>query len=191
MGKYKCLDTYKYEKGEYTLITLREQDIYKIKDWRNAQIDILRQKELLTDETQKKYFDEVIKPSFLEKNPKQILFSYLYKNKCIGYGGFVHISWMDKRAEISFLVDNNRAENEKIYQQDFLNYMELIKEIAFLYIGFNRIFTETYDFRKKHIESLELSGFIPEGRIKQHIIIDNKYIDSVFHVFNKQDYNEK
>jgi RimJ/RimL family protein N-acetyltransferase len=158
MKTYKYLDIAEYKNGNYLLLPIRRRDIYKIKDWRNAQIDVLRQEKLLTDDEQTRYFDEVIQPSFSDKKPDQILFSYLYKNECIGYGGFVHIDWPNKTAEISFLVDDKRAKDEKTYRKDFENYLELVKEIAFTRIGFQKIFTETYAFRKQHIAILENAG---------------------------------
>lgn len=191
MKIYKCLSKNSYEYGDYSLISLREQDIYKIKDWRNSQIDVLRQKELLTNISQKKYFNEIIKPSFSEQFPNQILFSFLYKNECIGYGGFVHISWEDKRAEISFLIDNERAKTEAIYQQDFTIYLKIIKNIAFTCLDFNRVFVETYDIRKEHVGVIEASGFLLEGRMRQHVIINNKKADLLIHGFLKQYHNEK
>ncbi len=36
----------------------------------------------------------------------------------IGYGGLVHISWEDKRAEMSFLDQTSRAEDNLIYKND-------------------------------------------------------------------------
>ena len=57
MKTYKCLSKNSYEYGDYSIISLRKQDIYKIKDWRNSQIEILRQKKILTNESQKKYYN--------------------------------------------------------------------------------------------------------------------------------------
>jgi len=43
----------------------------------------------------------------------------------------VHISWPNKRAEMSFLVNNSRAANNGEYGEDFYNFIELMKELCF------------------------------------------------------------
>jgi len=149
--------------------------------WRNAQLKVLRQREPLTPEKQERYYQGVILPSFAEKTPRQILFSYLHKEELIGYGGLVHISWEDRRAEVSFLVDPDRVGDSSIYSQDFSLYLSLIKQAAFQHLGFMRVFTETYDIRPHHISILESSGFQLEGRLKAHVWIDGKPVDSLIH----------
>jgi hypothetical protein len=36
---------------------------------------------------------------------ESLLFSFLKNGECIGYGGLVHINWIDQNAEISFMID--------------------------------------------------------------------------------------
>jgi len=107
--KYSFLPGKKYCLNKYSLVPLRERDVESIRKWRNEQIDILRQNKPLTKDEQSKYYHQVIKKSFYEKKPKIILFSFLIKNACIGYGGFVHIDWDSKKAELSFILDTNRT----------------------------------------------------------------------------------
>ena len=165
----------------YALVPLRGQDIFDIKRWRNAQMDILRQNTPLTDEMQKQYFESVIIPSFAEQTPSQILFSFLCDGLCIGYGGLVHISWTSKRAEVSFLVDPQRMEKADLYERDFSAFLQLIKQAAFTELHLHRLFTETFAIRPKHIEVLEKQNFIYEGRMKEHVVINGLFIDSIMH----------
>lgn len=181
MNVYKCLAKSVYEKEGYKLTTLREEDIFLIKDWRNAQIDVLRQKNKLTDEDQTRYYKSVVAPEFDKTRPSQILFSLLYEQSLIGYGGLVHISWEDKRAEVSFLVNPERALNDALYAKDFGAYLSLIKSAAYDDLKFNRLFTETYDIRPYHVSILEQNGFILEGRLRKHNFIQGKYVDSLIH----------
>lgn len=160
---------------------LRHEDIFLIKDWRNAQMDVLRQKAPLTDEDQQRYYDRVIKPSQESPQPEQILFSMLKDGECIGYGGLVHIFWQDKRAEVSFLMNPKLAEDPQYYTEAFSDFLKMIKEIAFNQLGFSRIFTETFDVRPRHIAILENSGFELEDRIRGHVIINEKPVDSLIH----------
>jgi 2-polyprenyl-3-methyl-5-hydroxy-6-metoxy-1,4-benzoquinol methylase/RimJ/RimL family protein N-acetyltransferase len=189
--KYICLSEEKYVLNDYALVALRKQDIYQIKEWRNVQIDVLRQKRLLTDAVQENYYQSAILPTYRQPFPRQILFSILRNEVCIGYGGLVNISWEDRRAEISFLVDHLRASNEAQYEGDFTNYLTLIKRIAFEELDLNRLFLETYDIRSKHIRIIENSGFSLEGRLRQHVTINGKKVDSLLHGMVKQAYRER
>src|SRR5688500_4916477 len=99
---YKVLEKQRSRYSNYTMVTIRYEDIFLIKEWRNEQLDVLRQKQPLTDEQQKLYFQTVVSKLFAEENPRQILVSYLKDEILIGYGGLVHIDWEDKRAEVSF-----------------------------------------------------------------------------------------
>ena len=174
--------------GNYQLIPLREQDIFDIKTWRNAQMDVLRQNHELTNEEQLQYFHEVIKPTFTEQKPNQMIFSFLLEEICIGYGGLTNIDWKSKRAELSFLLNPARVANNVVYEKDFSTFLTLIKRLAFEELQFHRIFTETYDIRPLHIAVLEKNGFVMEGRIRQHVLIGSQMVDSLLHGFIKKQY---
>ncbi len=106
--EYKILKHDTFFDGEYSLTSIRKEDLYLIKQWRNNQMDVLRQNKVLTDEDQLHYFHHIVFPEFDKNNPKQILLSFLYESRCIGYGGLTNIDWESKRAEISFLLDDGR-----------------------------------------------------------------------------------
>ncbi len=181
LNTYSCLNKQIFQIGRYSLVPLREQDISQIMHWRNSQIKVLRQKEKLTPAIQQKYYQHVIKPTFKEHRPDQILFSFLLNNECIGYGGIVHINWEFKRGEMSFLLDIKRVAQKKLYKQDFITFTNLLKDIAFNSLPLQRLFTETYDCRSQHISILEEAGFVSEGRLRRHIIINGKPMDSLIH----------
>lgn len=181
---YKCLKNNYLFLGDYSIRCIHKNDIMPIRDWRNLQIDVLRQNESLTKEQQVNYFTSEIFPSFIKTDPKQILLSFFYKNELIGYGGLVHISWQDKRGELSFLTNPSRHQN-KIYEDDFTSFILLIKQLAFDDLGFNRIHGETFAFRDFHISIMERNGFVREGIMKRHVQINNKFFDSIIHGCNK------
>ncbi len=189
MEQYECLKVQTQSIGDYQICPLRYEDMALIREWRNQQIDVLRQKKILTAQDQENYYQSVIKPLYVQKQPSQILFSYLKNMKTIGYGGFVHINWVDRRAELSFLVDTARTQQMEVYQEDFLNYLELIKRAAFNVLDLNRIYTETFDIRDFHISILEKAGFLPEGRLKEHNIINGSFVDSIMHGYVKRYFN--
>ncbi|MBK8827806.1 MAG: GNAT family N-acetyltransferase, partial [Saprospiraceae bacterium] len=79
--------------------------------WRNEQMYHLRQSKLLTVDDQERYFTNVVAHLFDKEQPDQILFSYIEGDVCIGYGGLVHINWIDKNAELSFIMDTKLESN--------------------------------------------------------------------------------
>ena len=189
--KYSFLPNNKYCIKEYCLVPLRELDVESIRKWRNEQIDILRQNKPLTKDEQSKYYHQVIKKSFYEKKPKVILFSFLIKNACIGYGGFVHIDWNSKKAELSFILNTNRTKEPRIYKKEFSIFLKIILNIGFKQILFNKIFTETFDIRPDTILILEKTGFVLENKLLSKNYINGSYADSLFHRMLISDYVEK
>jgi predicted ATP-grasp superfamily ATP-dependent carboligase/RimJ/RimL family protein N-acetyltransferase len=181
---YSCLKNTTISLGAYSIVSIREQDIMLIKDWRNSQLDVLRQKKIISTSDQQNYFEQKIWPTFSEPQPSQILLSFLLNKQLIGYGGLVHISWEDKRGELSFLTDPSRHDPE-LYEQDFTTFIQLMKILVFQDLGFNRIHGETYSFRTHHVNILEKNGFLLEGILKNHIWFNGVFIDSLAHGCNK------
>jgi RimJ/RimL family protein N-acetyltransferase len=175
---------------EYEILPIRKEDILLIKEWRNKQISILRQNKFLTSYQQMKYYRTFIIPNSYKRKPEMILFSYLLKKKCIGYGGLVHIDWINKKVELSFLLEPSRLLDEKQYEIEFSIFIKFMKKITFEKLKFNKIYTETFDLseRKKHIEVLEKNGFKFEGRLRQNVYKNGKYIDSLIHGYLKEEY---
>jgi hypothetical protein len=94
LEKYTYLTQQEFSNGEYKLVPIRYEDRYKIMKWRNEQIYHLRQKEPITSKQQDAYFENVVAKLFDQEKPNQILFSLLEGERCIGYGGLVHINWI-------------------------------------------------------------------------------------------------
>jgi RimJ/RimL family protein N-acetyltransferase len=181
MGIYKALTINEFVKDEYALVPLRENDIPAITQWRNEQIDVLRQQAALTDHDQKVYYESRVVPSFTEARPGIILFSYLKHAACIGYGGLTNIDWENRRGELSFLVQTERTLDVQQYRRDFSCFLHMIKTVAFNELQFDRIVSETYDIRPEHVRILEENGFVLEGRLKQHVVIRGQGVDSLLH----------
>lgn len=113
--------------------------------WRNEQICHLRQLEPLTQEKQEWYFENVVDKLFDEEKPNQLLFSFLKNGNCFGYGGLVHINWIDRNAEVSFLM-NTELENS-CFSKIWSIYLGLIEKLAFEELSFRKFFTYAYDIR--------------------------------------------
>ena len=189
--KYSFLASNKFCLDEYCLVPFMEQEMELIRKWRNEQIDYLRQNKPLTKDEQSKYYHQVIKKSFYEKKPEMILFSFILKNSCIGYGGFVHIDWNLKKAELSFVLNTNRTEKLETYKKEFSIFLKIILNIGFKQILFHKIFTETFDIRPNTILVLEKAGFVLENRLSSKNYINGSYVDSLFHRILISEYVEK
>ncbi len=178
---YVCLKRPRIDLGDYAIRVIQPQDIEDIRQWRNAQIDVLRQDGEITPDMQVAYFDTQIWPSFSQANPRQVLVTLLHRDLRIGYGGLVHMAWAHGRAEVSFLVAPDIAADEGRYGEAFDAFFSLIKTLAFEDLGLNRLTTETYVSRTKHIERYQAQGFVEEGRLRQHVKVNGVYLDSLLH----------
>jgi RimJ/RimL family protein N-acetyltransferase len=178
---YRCLPTQDFREGEYHLRPLDLQDMEPVRQWRNEQIDILRQQAPLTKEEQVGYWNTVIIPSFSQSRPEQLLFAYLKEEDLIGYGGITHIDWDKREGELSFLLDPAYTTDPSSYRSRFGTFLQLIKRIAFEQIKLSRVFTETYDVRPDHVAELESKGFLFERRLDQHVELHGRLVDSLIH----------
>lgn len=155
-------------------------------EWRNEQMFHLRQKDLLTLNRQDEYFQKVIAPLFDSIQPKQLLFSFLKDGVFIGYGGLVHLDWVNQNAEISFLL-STEIQNSDVAQEAWLVYLELIQNIAFGKVKLNRIYTYAFDLRPWLYPIFESVGFTKDAVLREHVKLDEEYVDVVIHSKLKSD----
>ena len=164
-----------YEFHDFSLVPIRFEDRYDIMKWRNDQIDLLRQKEVLTIEEQDFYFKNVVAPLFENNQPSQLLFSLIQNNELIGYGGLVHIDWENKNAEISFLLDN-KLNDESFYSICFNVFLVLIEKIA-KEIKLHKIFTYGYDIAEYRFEPLIQQKYMLEAHMRNHVLVKDNLVD--------------
>ena len=165
--------------GRYSLVPLRYEDRFLIMRWRNQQIYHLRQQRPLTEEDQQRYFDTVVAGLFDRPQPEQVLFSYLGDGLCIGYGGLVHINWVDRVAEVSFIMDTARESEE--FALHWTNYLTMLREVAFGDLRLHKLFTYAFDLRPHLYPVLEACGFVREATLKEHCLYQGQYRDVVIH----------
>ena len=168
-----------FSKDNYKIVPLRFEDRIEIMKWRNEQIYHLRQAEPLTEESQDNYFRTTVASLFEQENPSQILFSYLKDDVCIGYGGLVHINWIDRHAEISFIMKTELEIYE--FEKHWTNFIRLITILAFEDLKLKRIFTYAFDIRPMLYSILEKNRFQLKSRLKNQIEIEGKEVDVLIH----------
>ena len=166
MRSYNCLKTNLYQSDGFSIVPIREEDKLAIMNMRNEQIYHLRQNKPLKPVDQDNYFTNVISKLFDTDQPNQILFSFLKNGVFAGYGGLVHINWIDKNAEISFIM---KTELEKEFFSKYWSiYLQLIEQVAFDELNLHKIFVYAFDLRPHLYETLEENNFMREAELKEH-----------------------
>ena len=179
MNNYKVLKEQIHRKEIFTILPIRYEDRMNILKWRNEQIFHLRQDRPLTSQDQDLYFENVVGKLFEQLSPKQILFSFLKENICVGYGGLVHINWVDRNAEISFIIDTKL---EKDFFSHYLTiFLELIERVAFVDLNLHKIYSYAFDVRPNLYKILELSGFQQDAILKDHCFFNGEFKNVVIH----------
>lgn len=176
---YKCLSKNEFVFNDYKLAPIRYKDRLLIMKWRNEQIFHLRQDKPLTEKSQENYFKTSLAPLFDQPKPNQILFSYLNNEVLVGYGGLVHINWIDRNAEISFVL--NTELEKKQFEYHWLIFLKLIDVLAFDELKFHKVFVYAFDLRPHLYQVIEKGGFTKEAVLKDHCFYDNRFIDVVIH----------
>ncbi len=186
MPSYKCLNQQEHHLGEYSIVPLRYEDRFSIMKWRNEQIYHLRQARPLTENDQQRYFDNVVSKLFDQPKPDQILFSYLERGVCVGYGGLVHINWIDNNAEISFIMDT--CLEKDFFSMHWSNYLTMLKDVAFDDLKLHKIYTYAFDLRPHLYPVFENNGFVREATLKEHCLFQGEYKDVILHaLINSED----
>ena len=179
LNEYKCLNKNRFIYKDYKIVPIRYEDSLDIMKWRNEQMYHLRQDKLLTEKSQDDYYNGTVDKLFDQEKPNQILFSYLKNGNCIGYGGLVHINWIDKNAEISFIMNTDLEEDH--FHFHWSTYLKMIESLAFEELGFHKLYVYAFDLRPHLYEVLLSSGYFRDATLKQHCYFNDKFIDVVIH----------
>lgn len=181
MRLYRCIGSDEVSVGGIVLTTIQDGEIEKVRMWRNQQIDVLRQKVEISKKEQIQYFRDKVWPDLDSNRPNQILLSIYQDGTHIGYGGLVHISWEDSRAEVSFLLDPRIDETGNIFTDLFKNFLAGIEKIATENLKLHKLVLETYSFRVNHIAVIEDSGFTREGLLADQVSVNGEWFNSILH----------
>jgi RimJ/RimL family protein N-acetyltransferase len=184
--KYACLRHQRFVNGIYSIRPVDDAHIEPIRVWRNEQITVLRQKDIISAQQQRDYYETKIWPAMTLPEPDNILMAFFERSRLIGYGGLVHIAWEHRRAELSFLLDTTLMEKSSVFRKLHQVFLNLIRLLAFEDLVLNRLYTETYSFRSDMIASLEHFGFQYEGEMRQHVRVNGSYVNSVIHGYLTQ-----
>ena len=169
------------DRDGYRFDLLARADIEALRCFRNAQMDVLRQVEVITPEAQERWFATQVEPAHGAPQPPQLLIGIHREGAFIGYGGLTYLNWDARRAEVSFLVDPERAAVPDVYRRDTAAFLGFLADWSFGVLELHRLFGETYAFRGFHISLLEEAGYRLEGRLREHVMTGDGFGDSVVH----------
>jgi len=188
---YNILGKDPFCNDDYSISSITMADAEPIRTWRNEQMSALRQNQPLTKKHQENYFQQLIENDFGMIQPEQILVRFCHKKKLIGYGGFVHIDWINLSSEISFLLETAYTQDHDNYSYLLCVFFDLIKKVAFEKLGFHKLTTESYAHRGYHVSAIERAGFKREGVLREQTIIEGEWTDAILASCLLSDYVEQ
>jgi hypothetical protein len=132
-----------------------------IRRWRNAQVEVLRQNAQLTQKGQQAYFDETIAKDFSSPEPASILFTFWNGGIMFGYGGLVHLNWVSRSAEVSFLIDTELTKGP-IFETTFLEFVEFVADLGTTQLQLEWLTAEVFEIseRRRVLDLLDGAGFV-------------------------------
>jgi len=91
----------------------------------------------------------------------------------VGNCGFHKIDWRCRVAEVGIFIGEKRLWNRGYGTEAML----LLLKYGFYTLNMNRISLDVYENNPSAIRAYEKAGFIQEGRKRQAMYVDGKYID--------------
>lgn len=176
------------KKGGLILSNIRKEHTHRIMNWRNSQMSILRQYKPLTEKNQEDWFIQ------LSTDSNQFLFSIYLDNSSpclIGYCGLTNVNFKNRTGEISFLLSTTYVNDAEKYDQYFSSVLSLLSKYAFNDLNLNKIFSETYSFRRMHMSVLEKNGFHCDGVLRDHVYENGSYYDSYVHSLLSEEWRSR
>ncbi|MEM7292721.1 MAG: GNAT family N-acetyltransferase [Pseudomonadota bacterium] len=162
-----------------SLLPLQPSDRYSVMEWRNEQLDILRQVEPLTESDQDKYFENVVARWYREIKPEGVLFGIHCDSSLIGYGGLVHIDWDHRNAEVSFLLADADCQSSD-YVDLFTRFLQLIQAVART-LKLKKVFCVGYDQKRYRFSAFNALGFKREAILRNHVRVQDRLCNVLIH----------
>jgi len=166
-------------------------DLEQVRQWRNSQIEMLRTPFFLTQEMQEKFYHDVI----CNRNSNARFWGIFAEvgniyPSLIGMCGLENISWENRNAEISLILNP-----EYIMDKYGKEAIRLLLHEGFMSMNLENIFTEVYDCNpNKHFWINEymhhINTYVPITTLPNRKYWNGKYYDSYYINFNKERYNE-
>lgn len=154
------------------LRAIEESDLPQLRDWRND--DRLRftfrEYRLLSLVNQKDWLDHISRSREVE------MFGIEVDGTLVGVCGLCYINWVYRTAEASIYVVPDLQ-----LPTAAAEVLHLLRQKAFKEFNLHRLWAEAYEFDTVKIALLEQSGFVLEGRLREHVFQQGRYHDSLMY----------
>ena len=166
------------ERDGYRYVALRHEDIEVLRGFRNAQMDVLRR--ATRSPWSSRSAGSTSGPPAQRTRPPMVLVSILEDDRFVGYGGLTNLSWADKRprspsssippapptrrSTAGTSRPSSRSWRPRLRRSGAAPAVRGDLRLLGLPIGI-----------------LEEAGFVPEGRLREHVAANRGFGDSVVH----------
>lgn len=182
---------YNWTIGKRRYRRIEQGDLAYLREWRNEQIQVLRQQVVIDDEHQMRWWRDSVVPGYQTPRPNLFLVVCDGDHGPSSYGGLTNLDWVSRRAEISFLASVEIAADPIRYADEFGSFLRWVTKYAFSELGLRRLFTETWCFRDEHVRVLESAGLVLEGRLRAHVLKEGATYDALIHGLLAEDWHQQ
>ena len=105
----------------------------------------------------------------------------------VGQVSLFRIDWKNRNAEIGIVIGKKDSLGKGIGTEA----IELLQYFAFYKLNLNKLELFVHDFNVRAIKCYEKCGFVEEGRLRQRLYFEGKYIDSILMGILKAEYEAR
>jgi len=152
--------------------SIEEGDLPQLLAWRNDDRlrHSFREYRLLNMINQRDWLRHISRSRQVE------MFGILADQMLVGACGLCYINWVSRTAEPSIYIAPSSQHTDIAIQA-----LKLLHQKAFEQFNLHRLWVEIYDFDTAKIALFENSGYVLEGRLRQHMFSLGQYHDSVMY----------
>ena len=169
---------------------VERSDLEQLRQWRNDPEIRQRTREwkALTSQDQERWFERITGPHrtdhmfVVTRSTHGLLAGVIEIERVIGVIGLCGWNMHDRHAEISFYM-GDKTQRGKGYMK---NALAMLIDWGFQQ-GLHRIWAEVYDFNIPSVKLLEKLGFAAEGRQREHVFREGRFVDSLIMGLLSQD----
>lgn len=167
------------------LRAVEEEDLIKLKDWRNFSEfrKNFREHRELNNFNQSEWYNSVNR----SKNDYMFSIVRLEDNLLIGACGLLYINWIIRSADFSFYIGLENYYIDKIgYAEESI---KLLLDYGFNQLNLNKIWMELYEFDNEKIEIFTKKfNFKVDGTLRENCYQDGRFWNSLIISLLKKDY---
>jgi UDP-4-amino-4,6-dideoxy-N-acetyl-beta-L-altrosamine N-acetyltransferase len=171
-----------------TLVKLRpikKEDAQFSTQWRNdpeIRDNLLSPPFPVTEVMENKWIENIL----LDQSNSRIILAIetIIQQKLIGFIYLKNIDWVSRIAWFGIMIGEKKYQGKGMAREA----MKILFDYAFARINLRKISLEVGAFNERAIGLYDSLGFKREGRLEQHVFLNNKYHDIILMSIFKKDY---